>query len=100
WEHAAELARLLGASEDVPEEFARTFWWGVARYERDVRGELQPAEAALHRTLVHDAGSPDVLQALAAVQRRTPGRAYVETLVKLSDARVGDLALLREAIEV
>src|SRR5262249_8936195 len=94
------LARTLAASEDVPRELGNSFWWEVARYERDVRGELQGAEAALGRALAHRPNDVEVLTALASVQQRMPGRALIETLVRLSEARGGDLTRVRAASEV
>jgi tetratricopeptide (TPR) repeat protein len=90
----------MESTEDVAAELARSFWWGVALHERDVRGELQPAERAMQRALAHAQSSLELLSALAALQRRTPGRPLIDTLVKLSGAQGDDLALYREAIEV
>src|SRR6185295_16363909 len=100
WEQAAELSSALASGEDVPSSIARKFWWGVALYYRDDRGDPDAAEWALRRALSHDESNAEILTSLAAVQRRTPGRPLVDTLVRLSDVRGGDLDLLREAAEV
>jgi tetratricopeptide (TPR) repeat protein len=100
WEHAAELAVTLPPGEDVPNDIARAFWWGVARFQRDVRRDLATAEPALVRALSYDESSVEILEALAAVQSRSPGRAYVLTTVRLSDVKGGDLRLLKEAADV
>jgi tetratricopeptide (TPR) repeat protein len=100
WENAAALAARLPQGEDVPGDIARAFWWGVAGFERDVRRDLATAEPALVRALGYDPSSIEILEALAAVQGKTPGRAYVLTTVRLSEVKGGDLRLLKEAADV
>ncbi|HMI85354.1 MAG TPA: tetratricopeptide repeat protein [Polyangiaceae bacterium] len=100
WEKAAELAAKLPQGEEVPGDIARAFWWGVAAYQRDARHDLATAEPALIRALGYDPTSVEILEALAAVQSRTPGRAYVLTTVRLSEVKGGDLRLLKEAADV
>jgi tetratricopeptide (TPR) repeat protein len=100
WENAAELAAKLPQGEDVPADIARAFWWGVACFQRDERRDLVAAEPCLVRALGYDESSVQILEALAQVQSRTPGRAYVLTTVRLSDVKGGDLRLLKEAADV
>ena len=100
WESAADLAAKLPQGEEVPSDIARAFWWGVAGFQRDVRRDLVTAEPALVRALGYDPNSVEILEALAAVQGRTPGRAYVLTTVRLSEVKGGDLRLLKEAADV
>src|SRR5262249_61605024 len=49
-----------------------------------------------------DAGNKDLelLETLAAYQRRAPARRLVVTLLRISDAKGGDVDALREAVEV
>jgi tetratricopeptide (TPR) repeat protein len=84
----------------VPLDIARPFWWGVGQYHRDVTRSLDLAESAFCRALTFDENSAEILEALTAVQRRSPGRNLVLTIMRLSDARGGDLELLRDAAEV
>ena len=100
WESAAELAAKLPAGDDVPSDIASVFWRGVAGFLRDIRRDLAAAEPALVRALSYDESSVEILEALAAVQSRTPGRAYVLTTVRLSEVKGGDLRLLKEAADV
>ncbi|HMJ54867.1 MAG TPA: tetratricopeptide repeat protein [Polyangiaceae bacterium] len=100
WQNAAELAAKLPQGDDVPGDVARAFWWGVAGFQRDIRRDLATAEPALVHALVYDPSSIEILEALAAVQGRTPGRAYVLTTVRLSEVKGGDLRLLKEAADV
>src|SRR6185436_9154440 len=44
WEQAAELSSALASGEDVPSSIARKFWWGVALYYRDDKGDPDAAE--------------------------------------------------------
>jgi hypothetical protein len=100
WDNAADLAAKLPQGEELPGDIARAFWWGVAGFQRDIRSDLATAEPALVRALGYDPTSVQILEALAAVQGRTPGRAYVLTTVRLSEVKGGDLRLLKEAADV
>jgi hypothetical protein len=100
WEQAARLSQTLGSAEEVPLDIARSFWWGVGQHHRDVTKSPELAESAFTRALTFDENSGDILEALAAVQRRTPGRNLVLTMMRLSDARGGDVELLRDAAEI
>ncbi len=76
--------------------------WSAVRHQQG-RGDLDAAEAALGRAVALDRGDVGRLQQYAALQRRAPGRALVETLRALVEA-LGDgpeaLGALREAAEV
>jgi tetratricopeptide (TPR) repeat protein len=100
WEEATELSLEFTEGEEVPRDVARAFWWGVAKHQRDVARDLSATEAALIRALQFDEDSAEILEALARVQSRAPGRAFVLTMMRLSAANGGDLPLLREAAEV
>src|SRR5581483_9704080 len=79
WDHAAELASGLGADEEVPADIGRSFWWGVACFQRDVRKDAGAAEAALQRALSFEPNSVQILEALSAIQGRAPGKSWIET---------------------
>lgn len=79
---------------------ARDLWWNVARWRRDHGGDPAAAEAAFARALACDPRNVEILAALAEIQRRSPGRALISTLLQLSDATGGDLDLDREAVEI
>ena len=96
---AVALAEGLAARPDVPRAALRELFHRVAQWQRE-RGDDAAAEGSLKRALALDPESEALLDALAAVQRRTPGRALVETLLRLSAARGGDLEARREAVEV
>lgn len=101
WESIAEV--LEADRDDIPRATrqALSFRTGVALQHR-----AEPSSSALRaRALLGRAHAlaPDdevVLGALASVQRRAPDHELVATLLRLSDKRGGDLACLREAVEV
>ena len=72
----------------------------IAEWQRDRRADPEAAEAAYKRALAHDEANAGLLAALAQLQRRSRGRPLVDSLLRLSRATGGDLALLREAAEV
>jgi len=99
WDVAASaLARAMSAGA-LAGPAARDVQARLAAWHRDRRGDLDAAEAALELALEHDPSSGELLAALAELQRRHPGRPLVDTLLRLSKATGGDLALLREAAE-
>jgi len=100
WDPAAELASKLRPGEEVPADIGRAFWWGVTRFCRDIRRNLDLAESSLLRALAFDADNAQMLEALAAIQSRSPGRNFVLTTIHLSEVKGGDLQLLREAADV
>jgi tetratricopeptide (TPR) repeat protein len=101
WRTIAEaLGRDLGARADVPVAVARELWWRVALWQRDGRGDPAAAEAALEQALARDPESVPILEALAGVQRRAPGRSLITTLLRLAEATDGDLDRYREAVEI
>ncbi|MEP7123997.1 MAG: tetratricopeptide repeat protein, partial [Byssovorax sp.] len=97
---ARALSHGFDARPDVTPLVARALLWHVALWERDRRLDLVAAEAALTRVLALDPEHLDVLEALAAVQRRSPDRALIATLLKLAEASGGDLDRWAEAAEI
>ncbi len=95
----AALARAIPAA-GLAGNPARDIQARLAAWHRDRRADADAAEAALGLALEHDRTSATLLSDLAALQRRHPARPLVDTLLQLSKAKGGDLALLREAAEV
>jgi tetratricopeptide (TPR) repeat protein len=97
----AEALRLgFAARPDVTPLVARALLWHVALWQRDHRLDLGAAEEALTLVLALDPDHLDVLEALAAVQRRSPDRALIATLLRLAVASGGDLDRWAEAAEI
>jgi tetratricopeptide (TPR) repeat protein len=97
---AAALRQGFDARPDVTPIVARALLWHVALWQRDRRGDLVATEAALTRVLALDPDHLEVLEALAAVQRRSPDRALIATLLRLAAASGDDFDRWAEAIEV
>jgi tetratricopeptide (TPR) repeat protein len=100
WDEAARTLAQATATGGLEGPAARDIEARVAEWHRDRRADPEAAEAAFKRALVHDEANAALLAALAQLQRRTRGRPLVESLLRLSRATGGDLALLREAAEV
>lgn len=94
------LVQAIEGREGPPAPIARDLFAAVGAHLCDERGDLAGAEAAYVRALAHAPADEALLTALAQLQRRAPSRALVDTLLRLSEARGGDLALEREAAEV
>jgi tetratricopeptide (TPR) repeat protein len=95
----AALARAIPAA-GLAGTPARDIQARLAAWHRDRRADADAAEAALGLALEHDRTNATLLSDLAALQRRHPARPLVDTLLQLSKAKGGELALLREAAEV
>jgi tetratricopeptide (TPR) repeat protein len=100
WDMAASALGRALSSQELRGDPARDLQARLAAWHRDRRGDHDAAEEALRLALDQDPANAELLSALADLQRRSPGRALVETLLRLSKATGGDLALLREAAEV
>jgi tetratricopeptide (TPR) repeat protein len=100
WEPAARALSAAVAASELGGAVARDLEARAARWHLEHRMDADAAEAALQRALVHDPGSPTLLSELARLQRRARERPLVDTLQRLSRATGGDMALLREAVEV
>jgi tetratricopeptide (TPR) repeat protein len=98
-ERWSAIAGALPGWSEVPPLVLRELFHRVALWQRD-RGDEEAAEAALVRALGLGPESEPLLAALADVQRRSPTRALVDTLLRLSAARDGDLEVRREAVVV
>ena len=97
---AAALSQGFDVRPDVTPPVARALLWHVALWQRDRRLDLVAAEEALTRVLALDPDHLDVLEALAAVQRRSPDRTLIATLLKLATVSGDDLERWAEAIEI
>ncbi|WP_394833567.1 tetratricopeptide repeat protein [Pendulispora rubella] len=101
WDAATEaLTAHIAEHPGLVAHLARDLEARVAAWHRDRRGDPEAAELALSRALTHDPLNPELLAALAQLQRRAKGRPLVESLLRLSEATGGDLELLREASEI
>jgi tetratricopeptide (TPR) repeat protein len=97
---ASALTTAIAEEKEAPHAVSRDLEAQLAAWHRDKRGDSEAAEAAFARALAHDPLHEDILGALATLQRRDGGRPLVDTLLRLSQARRGDLELLREAAEI
>jgi len=97
WDAAtAALAAAVDADAALPPRLAAELLRTVAGWHRDQRGDAAAAEAVLLR-----AGQGiDTLEMLAGVQRLSPGRPLVATLLALADAGQHALESLHEAARV
>ncbi|HEX3769911.1 MAG TPA: tetratricopeptide repeat protein [Polyangiaceae bacterium] len=100
WDEATRALSEAVATSDLRGPAARDLHARAAELHRDRRGDPAAAEAAFLRALEHDPSSASLLASLAELQRRTGGRPLVGTLLRLSRATEGDLALLQEASDV
>lgn len=96
----AALANELERTSALPPTTAREMYVQLARWHRDRRGDPSAAEAALIQAVSHDSDDPDTLRMLAALQRRSPGRALVSTLERLAHVTGDDPQVLKEAAEI
>ncbi len=100
WDRAAaELAEAAVAARLDPAS-AHDIEARIAHWYRDRLRDSSGAEAAFLRALAHVPTDAMLLAELAELQRAHPGRPLVETLLRLSQVKGGDVALLREASEV
>ena len=97
---AAALAQGFDARPDVSPRVARALLWHVALWQRDSRLDLGAASISLTRVLALDPDHLEVLEALAAVQRRSPDRTLIATLLRLAEVSGGDFDHWAEAAEI
>jgi tetratricopeptide (TPR) repeat protein len=100
WDSIAQALAGSFEKRDIAPVVVRILWRNVARFYQDERADLPAAEAALERALALDPLNVEILDALAELQRRVPGRPLVATLLRLCDATGGDLDCYREAVEI
>jgi len=100
WDEAVQALEERVMAGAVGGSVGRDIEARIAEWHRDRRGDPGAAQAAYYRALAQDDTSARVLEALAALQRRDRGEPLVHTLLRLSEAVGGDMALLREAAEV
>lgn len=80
----------LTTSSDVPPAVGRDLDRLVARWHEERRGDADAAEAAFRRGSSREGEDLEVLQALARLQRRNPGRELYDTLARVSNLVLGD----------
>ncbi len=95
----AGVADQIAAAEDLSSELSHDLKQQLAIWYRDCAVDHDSAEMVLKRA-VADSPREESLRMLAELQRRTPGRPLIDTLLALSDVVGGELAALREAGEV
>jgi tetratricopeptide (TPR) repeat protein len=100
WDEAVQALEESVSARGSRGPAARDIEARIAEWHRDRRGDPDAAHAALQRALAHDDTNASLLTALAEIQRRNRKGPLVHTLLRLSQATGGDLALLREAAEV
>jgi tetratricopeptide (TPR) repeat protein len=100
WDEAARALTEATSAGGVGGPAGRDLEARIAEWQRDRRGDPDAAQRAFERALSHDETHATLLAALAQLQRRGRGRPLVDTLLRLSRATGGDLALLREAADV
>lgn len=95
------FTKALGFEADALEPaLARKLHARVADWHRKHREDEDAAEASLLLAVQADASDPPTLRELADLQRRDPGEALVETLLRLAEAEPDSLDALLEAGEV
>jgi thioredoxin-like negative regulator of GroEL len=97
------LAQALASAidEEPPAaEPARELLVRVAIWQRDLCHDDAAAEQMLLRAVAADPSHAETLRQLAVLQRRTPGRALFDTLLRLAQATRSDLGVLFEAAGV
>ena len=87
-------------STDLPARLGRELELLIGRWHRDRRDDTEAAERALARAAAREDTHVPTLRELASVQRREPGRALYDTLIRLADLAEDDLDPLREAADV
>jgi golgin subfamily B member 1 len=100
WDEAARALAEATSAGGLGGVAGRDLEARLAQWHGDRRGDPDAAQRALERALSHDDTNAALLTSLAQLQRRNRGRPLVDSLLRLSRATGGDLALLREAAEV
>lgn len=90
------LAEVILATPGLDATVAHNLNRQVAIWHRDRRDDLDAAQHFLRKATEHKA-DPETLRMLAELERRTPGRDLVGTLLRLSAATGDDLEILYEA---
>lgn len=89
-ELVAALEGAVSTDDDLPPAVGRDFDRLVARWHEDKREDADAAEAAFRRGSSREGEDLEILQALARLQRRSPGRELYETLIRVSNLVLGD----------
>jgi len=95
----AGVSDRVAAASALSPELAHDLKFQLALWYRDAAHDPDSAEMVLRRAAA-DFPNEESLRVLAELQRRTPGKPLVETLLLLSKVVEGELASLREAGEV
>ncbi len=101
WDDAVRaMERAVREEKGLSPHVAHALEKQVGVWNRDRRSDAAAAEHALLRAVYHDEAQSDTLRMLADLQRRKPGRALVDTLLKLAAVDAHDLSSLYEAAYV
>lgn len=101
WDAATSaLADATFGDAELPPQLAGELARTVAVWHRDCRRDPAAAEQVLAAALARSGDEVETLEMLAGVQRRGPGRALVETLLRLAAAGPDALRSLYEAATV
>jgi tetratricopeptide (TPR) repeat protein len=90
---------IAGAGETLRPTLTRALEMIVARWWQEAGQHARASEAA-RRAVAHETTHGDALETLAAMQRRDPGPALIETLLRIDAVDERGLGALREAAEV
>lgn len=100
WQPGAFALTGIASSSELHGFPARDIHARIAGWHRDRRGDPDAAEESLRLALREEPANVTLLTALVESRRRRPDRLLVDTLISLSQATGGSLALLREATEL
>ncbi len=90
----------LGAEAIQPPELGRELWRRLGTWHVERRNDADAAEAALLRAVAAQGGHAPTLRMLADLQRRSPSRALVDSLLALAELEARNLDTLCEAADV
>lgn len=94
---AAGIASAIPGAREITGELGRALEARVAGWLSGKVEDVEGAEAAMVRALLHEPAHTESLRELARLQWRTPGRPLVDTLLKISDNFPDDLDPLHDA---
>jgi tetratricopeptide (TPR) repeat protein len=101
WASATSVAEATVAeATDLSSAVAHALETRLGVWHRDRNGDAAAAERAFLRAVKHDETNAETLRMLADLQRGSPGRPLVDTLLKLAAVDEEDLDSLYEAAHV
>jgi len=102
WDALTEsMTRALGGAGDAVEPAVmRALHARVGAWHQEQRDDIAAAEMALIRAVEAQPDHANTLGVLAGLQRQSPGKPLIDTLLKLADTDEGNLDPVHEAAEV